>query len=100
MELPPAIQDVLERVPRRADPVRDWLALLSVAAFILSIILVGSARLFDTTASGGSIAPVAATTTPVFDESMLQSVRSIFAQRAAQEEEFASGTIHFTDPSQ
>ena len=100
MELPPAIQDVLKGVPRRADPVRDWLALLSVVALILGVILVGSARLFDTIANGGSVAPAAATTTPAFDESMLQSVRAVFAQRAAQEEKFASGTLYFTDPSQ
>lgn len=100
MELPSVITSLLKKMPHRADPVRDWLTLLAVAALMLGIVIAGSARLFDTVANGGSMAEPAATATPAFNDSMLRSVQTIFSERAVQEAKFASGTVQFADPSQ
>ena len=100
MQLPTSIKDVLKKLPQRPDPVRDWLTLLSVTVVILGVVMVGNARLFDTVANGGSIAALSASSTPAFDQSMLQNVQTLFAERAAQEQKYASGTSQFADPSQ
>ncbi len=100
MQLPISIKDVLKKLPQRPDPVRDWLTLLAVTVVILCVVVVGNARLFDTVANGGSIAAPSASSTPAFDQSMLQNVQMLFAERAAQEQKYASATLQFADPSQ
>ncbi|MHB8860590.1 MAG: hypothetical protein ACYC48_02545 [Minisyncoccota bacterium] len=84
----------------RLDPERDWIMLLILSAIALTGIVVWNMWAFDTVANGGIIGSPATSTTPVFNQSSLGAIHTIFANRAAEEEKYASSTYSFTDPSQ
>lgn len=82
------------------DPERDWLFLLISSTIVLSGIVVWNAWAFDTVASGGTIGSSATTVVPIFDQSSLETIHTIFAERAAEEEKYMSGVYRYADPSQ
>ncbi|MGD0328660.1 MAG: hypothetical protein ABSB00_03060 [Minisyncoccia bacterium] len=84
----------------RLEPVRDWLSLLTFSAIALVGIIVWNVWAFDTVISGGVIGSSATSTPPVFSQSSLDTIHTIFANRAAEEEKYETGTYSFTDPSQ
>lgn len=82
-----------------ADPVRDWLVLLSLSTVALVSIIVWNAWAFDTIANGGTIG-ISTESAPVgFNQSSLDTIRGVFANRAAEEARYATGIYRFTDPS-
>jgi hypothetical protein len=83
-----------------SDPTRDWLAMLTVSLFILIGIIVWNMWAFDTAASGGVIGASATTTPSAFTQSSLNTIRSVFSNRAEEEAKYETGTYHFADPSQ
>jgi hypothetical protein len=84
----------------RIHPTRDWLALLSFALIIFAGILVWNVWAFSTVVQGGVIGATASTTPPVFSQSSLDAIRSVFAQRSAEEAKYQTGVYRFADPSQ
>jgi hypothetical protein len=82
------------------NPVRDWLALLIFSTIALIGIIVWNVWAFDTVANGGVIGTVATSTSPVFDQTSLDTIHTVFANRAAEESKYITGTYRFSDPSQ
>jgi hypothetical protein len=83
-----------------ADPVRDWLVLLSLSTIVLISIIVWNAWAFDTVAGGGFIGTSTAKAPEVFNQASLNTIRSIFEYRATEEARYESGVYSFADPSQ
>ena len=81
------------------DPVRDWFVLLVLSLIMLGVIVVWNIWAFDTVANGGVITTSAATTTPAFSQSSIDTIHSIFQARDGEEAKYVSGEYHFTDPS-
>ncbi|MDD3531204.1 MAG: hypothetical protein PHV99_01250 [Candidatus Pacebacteria bacterium] len=88
------------RVDTPADPVRDWLVLLSLSAIALVSIIVWNAWAFDTVSGGGAIGSTTVKAPEVFNQSSLNTIRTIFENRAAEEAKYESGMYTFIDPSQ
>ncbi len=86
-------------VSSSSDPERNWLFLLSVSAMVFVSIIVWNMWAFDTVAHGGVIGPVATSTEPIFSQSSLTAIRTIFADRASEEEKYATGVYRYDDPS-
>lgn len=82
------------------DPVRDWLALISVSAILLVGIIVWNVWAFDTVAKGGTIGTPPKGASPVFNKASLDAIHAIFAERAAEEAKYATGAYRYVDPSQ
>lgn len=82
------------------NPVRDWLVLLTLSAIMLVGIIVWNVWVFDTVANGGSIGTTATSTFPIFNKSSLDTIHTIFANRAAEKVKYETGTYRFADPSQ
>ncbi len=82
------------------DPTRDWIALLTLATIAIIGIVTWNAWVFDTVASGGTLGAAASSTPPSFTQASLDSVRTVFEARAAEEAKYVSGTYKFNDPSQ
>ena len=82
------------------NPVRDWLALITLSAIILGGVIVWNAWVFETVVGGGVIGSAATSSPPVFSNASLDTINTVFANRAAEEEKYASSTYHFVDPSQ
>jgi len=82
------------------NPVRDWLVLITFSAIALAGIMVWNVWAFDTVANGGVIGTVATSTPPVFNQSSLDTIHTIFADRAVEEAKYETGTYSFADPSQ
>ncbi len=82
------------------DPMRDWLALLTLSIIALMGIIVWNAWVFDTIANGGVIGSATTETQPIFNHSTLDSIHAIFASRATEEAKYITGAYTFVDPSQ
>lgn len=83
-----------------SDPERDWLALLSASTIVLVGIVVWNIWAFDTVAGGGTIGQANTSATPVFSQSSLDAIHSIFANRSVEQAKYVSGTYQYADPSQ
>jgi len=81
------------------DPERDWIVLIIISTIAFIIIVVWNAWAFDTVAGGGVIGSTAANTPPVFNQTSLDTIHTIFADRAAEEEKYVSDVYHYIDPS-
>lgn len=95
--------DIISRRTRLfsdSDPARDWIFLLISSTIVLSGIVVWNAWAFDTVAGGGTIGSSATSAVPLFDQSSLETIHIIFAERAAEEEKYATGVYQYADPSQ
>lgn len=84
----------------RIQPTRDWLALLSFVIIVFAGILIWNVWAFSTVVQGGVIGTTASSTPPVFSQSSLDAIRSVFAQRSAEEAKYQTGVYRFADPSQ
>lgn len=82
------------------NPTRDWLVVLTISAITLTGIFVWNAWVFDTVTNGGVIGTTATSTSPVFSQSSLTVIRSIFADRAEEKAKYETGAYRFADPSQ
>lgn len=82
------------------DPERDWIILLIVATIVLIIVVVWNAYVFDTVATGGVIGSPTTTAAPVFSQSSLDAIHTVFENRAAEETKYTSDVYHYADPSQ
>jgi hypothetical protein len=104
MNIPSLATALLERARRgaRADPARDWLALLALSAIALAGIVVWNVWAFETVAGGGAIGvPPAKTASPaVPDRAALDAVRTLFEGRAAEKAKYSNGAYRYADPSQ
>lgn len=81
------------------DPLRDWLAMLTLSAILLVGIVVWNIWAFDTVARGGVIGSSSTATSSVFNRSSLDAIQTIFADRAAEEAKYVTGVYRYTDPS-
>ncbi len=84
----------------RLDPARDWLVLVTLSAIVLAGIIVWNVWTFDTVATGGVIGGQTTTSSPLFNQSSINSIRTIFENRADEEAKYQTGTYRFSDPSQ
>jgi hypothetical protein len=82
------------------NPVRDWFVLLTLSLFALVVIIVWNVWTFDTVANGGIIGSSATSTTPVFNQSSLDAIQTVFSKRAEEESRYLRGVYRFADPSQ
>lgn len=82
------------------DPARDWLVLLISSVIVLAGIIVWNVWAFDTVASGGAIGSAEPKATPLFSRATLEEIRTIFADRAAEEAKYVTGVYRYADPSQ
>ncbi|MFA5744754.1 MAG: hypothetical protein WC887_00875 [Candidatus Paceibacterota bacterium] len=82
------------------NPVRDWLVMLTFSAITLIGIIVWNVWTFDTVVNGGVIGTVATSTSPIFNQASLDTIHTIFENRAAEKTKYINGTYRFSDPSQ
>lgn len=87
------------RHARPVNPGRDWLMVLIVSAIALAGILVWNAWAFDTVAHGGIIGTPATNVSPALDPASLETIHSIFAERAAEEQKYLTEGYEYADPS-
>ena len=83
----------------RIDPIRDWLMLVMFSGIALAVIIVWNIWAFDTVASGGVIGSPSTTTPPFFSQSSINTIHTIFENRANEEAKYQTGTYRFADPS-
>ena len=83
----------------RPDPVRDWLVLVGLSVIALAGIIVWNINAFDTVAMGGIIGGQTASPPPLVNQETIDSIRSIFDIRSAEEAKYQTGTYDFIDPS-
>lgn len=83
----------------RLDPTRDWLVLLTLSTIAFVGIVVWNVWAFDTVARGGTLGAPAVGTSEVFSRASLDSIRTVFAERASEEAKYVTGVYRFTDPS-
>jgi len=88
------------RYGERLNLARDWFVMVSFLLAALISIIIWNVWAFDTVASGGVIGNPATSTPAVFNQSSLDTVHAVFANRAIEEEKYENGTYHFADPSQ
>lgn len=81
------------------DPVRDWLMLLMIGVTILAGIIGWNVWTFDTAVSGTTVEQTATSTGAVFNQSTLDTVRSIFNNRSEELAKYVSGEYTYTDPA-
>lgn len=81
------------------DPERDWIILLILSSISIIVIIVWNVYAFQTVVSGGVIGKPTTTTAPVFSQSSLDAIRTVFTNRAAEEAKYASSTYQYADPS-
>lgn len=82
------------------DPARDWLILFTLFMLAFASIIVWNVWAFDTVSRGGVIGTVATSTQPVFNDSSLNTIHTIFEKRAAEEAKYVTGVYRYIDPSQ
>lgn len=82
------------------DPARDWFVLLISSVIVLAGIIVWNVWAFDTVASGGAIGSAEPKAAPLFSRATLEDIRTIFADRAAEEAKYVTGVYRYADPSQ
>jgi hypothetical protein len=81
------------------DPERDWIILLITSIIVLTGIVVWNAWTFDTVVNGGAIGSAATSTPPLFDQISLETIHTIFDERASEEKKYVSGAYRYVDPS-
>lgn len=84
----------------RANPERDWAALLGMAAIAFAGIFMWNISVFETVVSGGALRKVEIPPPPVVDTASLEAIQALFAERAAEEAKYVEGAYLFVDPSQ
>lgn len=82
------------------DPTRDWLTMLIFAAILLAGIVVWNAWAFDTIARGGVIGVSSAKAPAAVTSDSLNTIRTIFSNRAVEEAKYRTGVYSYADPSQ
>lgn len=104
MNLPALFSSLLQRARRsaRADPARDWIALISLSVIALAGIVVLNLWTFGVVAGGGAIGGAQAKTALSLapDRASLDAIRAIFEKRAAEKGQYSSGAYRYADPSQ
>ncbi|MDE1919699.1 MAG: hypothetical protein KGH56_03335 [Patescibacteria group bacterium] len=88
------------RLGSNRNPVRDWLALLTLSIMVFAGIVVWNIWAFDTVASGGAIGAPAVTAPPIFSRSSLDAVHAVFSSRADEESKYQTGAYRYADPAQ
>ncbi len=88
------------RAGAHQDPVRDWLALITLSAIALAGIIVWNVWAFDTVARGGTIGAPPPAAPQVFNRASLDAIQTIFRERAEEEAKYATGAYRYADPSQ
>lgn len=88
------------RAGTQLDPERDWFMFITLSLIAFAVIVVWNISTFDTITSGGVIGTSASNTTSSLDSSSLNTIRTIFINRAAEEMKYQTGTYRFSDPSQ
>ncbi len=83
----------------RLDPARDWLVLVTFSAIVLAGIIVWNVWAFDTVATGRIIGGQTTTLSPLFNQSSIDRIRTIFENRAEEELKYQTGVYRFGDPS-
>jgi hypothetical protein len=84
----------------KADPVRDWLTLLTFAGLILAALIGWNVWIFERVASGGALGEPEETAIPSFSRSSLDTIHTIFTTREGEEAKYVSGTYRYADPSE
>ena len=87
------------RVFSSIDPERDWIVVSSLSTIVLVSIIVWNAFAFDTVANGGVIGSPVNTAAPVFSQSSLDAIHSVFDNRAVEQDKYTSGVYQYIDPS-
>jgi len=85
---------------RPLDPARDWIMLLACSAIALAILIIWNMWTFSIVAGGGIIGTSATSTAPIFSQESLNTINTIFTNRAAEETKYETGVYRFSDPSQ
>lgn len=83
----------------RLDPMRDWLVLITLSAMVLAGIIVWNVWAFDTVAGGGIIGGQTISPPPLFSQSSIDRIHTIFTNRAEEELKYQTGVYRFSDPS-
>lgn len=84
----------------RLAPARDWAILLAVATIALVFIVGWNVWAFQTVVQGGVLGSAATSSPPTISQGSIDTLRTLFAEREAEEANYASGAYRFTDPSQ
>ena len=82
------------------DPVRDWLALLTLSILVFLCIVIWNVWAFGIVAQGGAIGTTVTATPDVFNRSSIDVINLVFKKRAIEEAKYVTGVYRYTDPSQ
>ena len=82
------------------NPIRDWLFLVALSAILLAGIVVWNVWAFDAVAQGGIIGKPDTNAPSSINQSSVDQINTIFANRAAEENKYVNGAYQYTDPSQ
>lgn len=82
------------------NPERDWTLLLSCAGVALLCIVAWNVWAFQTVVGGGTLGAVPQAPTTPTNQTSLEAIPALLADRAAEEAKYINGTYRFVDPSQ
>lgn len=84
----------------RFDPVRDWIALLTISILAFVGIVIWNVWAFDTVAQGGIIGETMTDKQSLFSRSSADAIHAVFEKRADEETKYRTGVYRYADPSQ
>ncbi|MCX6786260.1 MAG: hypothetical protein NTU85_00315 [Candidatus Kaiserbacteria bacterium] len=82
------------------NPQRDWFILLTISVMVLVGSIVWNVWTFETVAQGGIIGSIATSSPPIFSRASLDTIHTVFENRANEKAKYETGSYHFADPSQ
>lgn len=102
MSIPQPLATFLTRLRTRAhqDPVRDWLALISLSTVVLLGVIAWNVWAFATLEQSNPGTSVDAGATATFSRASLDTIGRIFSSRTSEAQKYVDGTYRYTDPSQ
>lgn len=83
----------------RLDPERDWLMLIMLGTTVLFGVIMWNVWAFNIVAEGGVIGKTTTSTAPTFNQASLDTLRSVFVNRAAEEGKYLNNGYTYVDPS-
>jgi len=83
----------------KLNPTRDWNVLVTLALICFVASVIWNVWLFEQVASGAALGSPTSTVVAPLDQSTLDALTQIFADRAREQAKYTDGTYRFIDPS-
>ena len=83
----------------RVDPVRDWIALITIAGVILLGIIGVDVWQFNVITDASMQVPASSAAQRSFNLKEFETVKTLITSRASEQQKYINGAYTFTDPS-